>query len=418
MPPSTCQRCGFDRIETPFCPLCGARVGEAPPPSEPVPRLPFTPEPPQQTAPGPTPDGPPPGVTIASLGSGPYIRAAPTPVPSATPTSPSAPPIPIAVAPPKPALATPPPVAAVSAAPTLPVASVSAAPPPPAAAPGPPPGALLGAYAMLPPEENELGGPPMPLPPRPRPRPTAPGGLPHGAPPGVAAPAPVPAASLESIPIGRHESAPAFETVAPPPPEEICETCGAPVYPSMIRCPHCLEPYPTKSAPSLPARPWTHQRPRVRRMSSPLATVVVSVSVAALAGVAAIVYALTAASDEGSATMEDAVRGFYAALLEGKVEQSLTFVSPEQRKLARQALEILEKDKVPVDRIVARAVQALGKGRVDFEVGAAQALSDEKGKVQVLFRSGGLPMRRTWTPTIRRAGRWFVDANPFGGPGH
>jgi hypothetical protein len=227
---------------------------------------------------------------------------------------------------------------------------------------------------------------------------------------------------MASIPLGRHEDAPGFDLPAAPTTGEFCPKCRTPIYQTMVRCPTCQEPYPTgRRARAMPSSAGPSVRIRVveeqRRHAAPVLAVWVAVSIAVLAGVGVLVYSLTAGHD-GALNMEGAVRSFYNNLLESRIQESLKYVSPNHRKQAKEAIELLEQAQVPIERIVGRVVQSMGWRQLDFEVGQKKATGEDQGTVEILFRSGGLPMRRTTVPVARHSGRWFVDLNPFGGPGH
>lgn len=227
--------------------------------------------------------------------------------------------------------------------------------------------------------------------------------------------------SMASIPLGRHEDAPGFDLPSAPTTGEFCPKCRTPMYQTMVRCPNCQEPYTAARKSRALSSLGPSVRIRVakerRRHAAPILAVVVAVSVAALAGLGVLVYSLTASHD-GALNMEGAVRSFYNSLLESKIQQSLKFVSPDHRKQAKEAIQLLEQAQIPIERVVGRVVQSMGWRQLDFEIGQQKETGEDKGTVEVLFRSGGLPMRRTTVPVARHSGRWYVDLNPFGGPGH
>jgi hypothetical protein len=292
---------------------------------------------------------------------------------------------------------------------TVPQRPASRPPPPrpmPAATPTPIPEEEEG-----PTEHSDATEPsPMPLPPpRPPPAPVPASG---------SAPKPVPLEELPSIELGRHESAPSFELpAAAPSTGEFCRKCGAAIYPTMIRCGRCGESFESKrhagptAAPSVRPRPKEARPKEKPRSNILLIGIIVSVLVAA--GLGYLIYYFTHRPESGAMTADDAVKRFYDALIAGRLKDSVQYLRPGQQKHARETLVLLEEAKIPLAKVARRVIQAEGMSGVDFELGGKEVNDDKMGRVEVLFRRNGLPMRRTWMPVVRESGRWYVDSNPF-----
>jgi hypothetical protein len=177
-----------------------------------------------------------------------------------------------------------------------------------------------------------------------------------------------------------------------------------------------MEPYPTKDRSSGPSVRIRVSKGR-RRLGGPILAVVLVVSLMIAVGVAVLlVYSFS--RHDGADSPESAVRGFFGALLQGNVNESIKFLHPREQSIAKKTIALFEKNKVPVDQVVRRTVQAIGRGTLDFEVGTVKASGEDKWEVEVILRSNGLPMRRTRMPVHRESGRFYVAANPFAGPGH
>jgi hypothetical protein len=220
---------------------------------------------------------------------------------------------------------------------------------------------------------------------------------------------------MQAIELGRHEEAPTFELPPPPTTGEFCAKCGSVMYPTLIRCPHCQEPYPGSrrgGGPSIRVR----ASQKGRRLS-PLFAAGIAVALVAAAGIGVLVYYLTL-RDDGAESPQEVVRLFYGALLQGRVQDTIRFLHPAQQQLAKSSLEVFEKAKLPVEKVVARVIQSSGMKGVDFELGEIRQTGEDRGQVEVTFKRDGLPVRRLFTPVARESGRWYVQGNPFVSPGH
>jgi hypothetical protein len=113
------------------------------------------------------------------------------------------------------------------------------------------------------------------------------------------------------------------------------------------------------------------------------------------------------------ASSPDRVVGeFMSDLLDGDVKETLAHIHPRHQDRARRDLARLAKARISGDQIARHVVQAIGRGPVEYEIGAKKRESAKRWLIEVVLRSGGVS-RRTWIPVAEHGQRWYVDANLY-----
>ena len=248
--------------------------------------------------------------------------------------------------------------------------------------------------------------------------PQAPGRPAQPTPPGAKSGAPTAPMELASIPLAtEREPINAPVAVDQSQSGEHCKRCGTRVYQSMMRCPNCHEPQQGsgKSAAQRSASRLAGPGPRQRARSTKKLIAAVVVTAVVLGGAAFAVFHASGTKDAGAATADETVRGFFEQVLDGQFRESLRFVHPDQHKHAVATLDLLEQRRTPGDKIIAAVVRASGVGRIDLVVEKTVLTGNESGKVELLFRRDGLPMRRATLPVRSEGQRWFIATNPYVG---
>jgi hypothetical protein len=272
---------------------------------------------------------------------------------------------------------------------------------------------LVGALALMPPDDDEMmtTKPAIPMGRRPAPRPLAPEHvlsenelmdmvtekLPPAPPrptrpsrPPAHAPTPPPGvlpnapgiAALESIPVDMPE-----RKAAEP-------------------------PRPKATSPNGPI--VRRARRRTRRLSSLTIIILAVVLVGGVASLYASVLARSGGAPPPNPTVPtEAVRRFYTALLGGKAMSALSLVHPRHRGTARLAVARLLSEKLSEAEVARQAAHAMGRGKVQLEIGDATLAAPNLWRIEVVLLSGGSPLREEWIPVSQDHGSWFVDANPF-----